>query len=344
MSVNSALKKFNGRGTPTQTNKATDKHSRPREPYDPLKHGVSQTALSIWQTCVEKARLRYWDGITPEKPKTAFFEGSVYAKLMEHIYGKIKDGSVTDPTGAFTAVRAEIERIEKEAISQGKLVQLDLLQETLDIASVLLPAYFIRYDKDFDLEWVYVEGEFSFPVEIDPKTIVQVKGKYDGGFNSKKGFWVFESKFYSRWNENIADYLPLDLQTCTYTGAAYYAKHKLLGCRYNIVRKPGLRRKQNEGRKDFINRIREDITERPKFYFERHDVEFSKAECEANIRRLTHLVRNFVSWWKTDHSSRDLGFNSGACENKYGTCEYLPICSSNDHSKFVRLGGLRHKK
>lgn len=322
----------------------TDKHSRPREPYDPLKHGVSQTALGIYQTCLEKARLRYWEGLQPEQTKTAFFEGSVYAKLMEFVYKGIKDGQILNPADAFTAVQGEIRRIEKEAVSTGRHTQLDLLQETLDIASVLLPAYFVNYDKDFKLEWVYVEGEFSFPVTVDSKTIVQVKGKYDGGYNTKKGFWVFESKFYSRWNENIADYLPLDLQTCTYTGAAHYAKHPLLGCRYNIVRKPQLRRKKEESRKEFIDRIRADILDRPTFYFERHDVEFSKAECEANIRRITHLVKGFVEWWKTDHTSRDLGFNSGACENKYGTCEFLPVCSSQDYSKFRRSGGLRHSK
>lgn len=343
-SANAALKKFAiSQKVVLPSSVGTNKHSKPREPYDPLKHGVSQTALSIWLTCVEKARLRYWEGLTPEKSKTAFFEGSVYAKLMEKIYQGIKDGKIGNPAEAFTAVQAEIKRIEKEAVTQGKHAQLDLLQETLDIASVLLPSYFIHYHKDFDLEWVYVEGEFSFPVTVDPKTIVQVKGKYDGGYNTKKGFWVFESKFYSRWSDSIADYLPLDLQTCAYTGAASYTGHRLLGCRYNIVRKPQLKRGKKEGRKEFIDRIRSDILDRPAFYFERHDVEFSKAECDANIRRVTYLVKSFINWWRsTDHKSRDLGFNSGACENKYGTCEFLPICSQNDHSKFIRTSGLRH--
>ncbi len=325
--------------------KATDKHSKPREPYDPFKHGVSQTLLGTYLTCVEKARLRYWEGLQLENQKTAFYEGSVYHNLLEKIYVKIKSGEVSNPAEAFTAVQAEIKAVEKAAVAAGRHAQLDLLQETLDMASVLIPAYFINYHKDFGLEWVYVESDFSFPVEVDSKTIIQVKGKYDGGYNTKKGFWVFESKFLSRWNQDIADFLPLDLQTCTYTGAAHYAKHPLLGCRYNIVRKPQLKRKQSEGRKDFITRIREDITSRPEFYFERHDVEFSKAECEANIRRITHLVRGFVKWWKDgDHKTRDLGFNSGACENKYGSCEFLPICASQDFSKFKRSGGLRHPK
>ena len=323
--------------------KATDKHSKPREPYDPLKHGISQTFLGTLLTCKEKARIRYWDGEVLASTKTSFFEGSVYHNLLEKVYRAIKAGEVTNPAEAFTFVDQEIKNVEKLAVSSGRHTQLDLLQETLDMASVLIPAYFVNYHKDFGLEWVYVEDEFSFPVTIDSKTVVQIKGKYDGGFNTKQGFWVFESKFLSRWNPDIANYLPLDLQTCTYTGAAHFAKHNLLGCRYNIIRKPQLKRKQTEGRKDFIQRVREDILERPGFYFERHDVQFSKAECDANIRRITHLAKEAVNWWRTaDHKTRDLGFNSGACENKYGTCEYLPICSQNDHSKFVRSGGLRH--
>jgi len=48
--------------------------------------------------------------------------------------------------------------------------------------------------------------------------------------------------------------------------------------------------------------------------------------------RIEFLMQSFYNWWKESHEERDLLFNSGHCENKYGLCTYNPICGYGDYS------------
>lgn len=317
--------------------KILSQKAKKREPYDPCKHGVSQTLLSTWMECREKVRLRYVKSLKPESKK-AFVEGSSYHDMLEFVYKKIMDGSVKGPKAAERVVVQHIEEMEAKASSFGSMDEN--LQQSYDFGSILIPAYFRFYKKDFDVQWMDVEKEFSIPIEMFDKEIVCLKGKTDGGFMmTKDSYYVLESKFKAFWGKDYADLVTLDLQVATYTAAKKHEGLPVKGCRYNLVKKPALRRGKKETKKEFLDRIRADIEKRPETYFERHDVPFDKTELEANWRRVNHMVKSFYRWWKNgDHTDRDPLFNSGSCENKYGRCEYLDYCSRGDVGKYT----LRH--
>jgi hypothetical protein len=324
--------------------KTKPKAEKLRESYDPRKHGISQTNLSIFLECREKNRLRYINGLSPIDVKRAFMQGNHYHDSLEYIYKMIKVADLTkkDKPDIQGNIAPFLEKKEAELTKLGRQTNLDDQMETLDFAHVLIPAYFNRWKEDFTRNWVYVEDKFSIPVFLPKyKIAVNFKGKFDQGFDTPKGFWLMETKFKTRWSESISDFLQLDLQTCSYVAAAKMMGHDLKGCIYNIIRKPQLKRKKAESRKDFIYRVDADIADRKDFYFERHKVEFGKAELEANLRRLTALITSYLDWYLTDHTDRDLNFNSGACENMYGTCEYLPLCARGDTASFKKYGDLR---
>lgn len=315
--------------------------AKPREPYDPRKHGISQTNLATWLECREKARLRYVEGLTPEFTKTAFMQGNHYHDLLEVSYKRMRDGSQLKPV--LAGVKLSLGEKEKALTKLGAQTRLDEQMQTLDFASVLIPAYFEHWKVDFSRKWTHVEEKFSIPIYLGNETGVTInfQGKYDQGFMKPNAFWLMETKFKSKWNDTISDFLQLDLQTCSYAAAAKAQGLPLKGCVYNIIRKPQLKRKQTESRKEFLDRVKSDIADRPKFYFERHAIEFGKAELEAGMRRLTALITSYYEWWKGPHKGMDLLFNSGACENKYGSCEYLPLCARGDRASFKKYGDLR---
>lgn len=312
---------------------AAAKHKERKEPYDPRKHGVSQTALNLWLDCREKARLRYIAGVKPDM-KTAWEQGASLHSILESLYKAIMAKKITNPTEVASFTEKEVDLIEEKLQSEGKHQALEAAQPMLDVATALFPQYFVHYSKDFNQSWEGIEELFEF--EIIPG--VRFKGAYDGKFR-KKGLWVFETKFKSFWPENYSDLLQLDLQVAAYTTSITRSGEKLGGCRYNIVRKPQLRRKKEEGRAEFLRRVSKDIAERPDHYFERHDVEFGKAEIEHNGKRLVHLVMEFVRW--CDASSQkpedmDLLYNSNHCDNKWGACEYLRACSQKDYTSLSK--------
>lgn len=297
---------------------------KPREAYDPLIHGISQTALDIWLQCREKARIKYRVGIKPPEKKS-FAEGSSMHAILEIVYKMILAKKISNPAEVPSVVIRLVEFIERKMVDKGEHQRLEKIQPVLDSAAVVIPSYFVHYKKDFTEEWIDIEKDFKYDLPVG-----YFKGTYDGRFKKKDKIWVFETKFKSMWGENYSDLLQLDLQIAAYTMASE-AEGIVGGTRYNIVRKPQLKRKKDENRKSFINRLSDDILSRTDFYFERHDVPLTKAELSLNRKRIIALCAAFVEWYSTTSSvteERDMLFNSSACESKYGACEFLRNCST----------------
>jgi hypothetical protein len=135
----------------------------------------------------------------------------------------------------------------------------------------------------------------------------------------------------------MCDLLPLDLQIGYYTAALQQRKLTPDYVRYNLIRRPQERRKVDETRKQFIERISDNVRKDPAHYFERYEMHLTMDEIKTNITRAHKLVETFVQWWSTlDITQRDLCYNSGQCEGKYGTCQYLDICSKGDYSRMYQ--------
>jgi len=309
--------------------------TRKREPYDPLKHGVSVSALGLQMNCREAARLRYVIGLRPLLERLPFAQGSTYHEAMEVTIGDIRDNAAVGVDEAL--LKNHMDEYVKKYIQKnpGSTAACDAVREAATVAQILVPEHFDYYEEDFNKDWTDVEGKFRVEIKIDSTTTIPFIGKIDASYKKKGDLRLMEHKFLSQISDGKIDSLPLDLQV----GGYIYASDAV-GVDYNIIRKPGLRRKQGESYSEFCDRIVADIAKRPKWYFERHSVNFTKHDRKYAKKRLRNLIREFYYWWEdasAELEKRDILFNSGACESKYGMCEYLNVCVDGDCSGFRPL-------
>jgi hypothetical protein len=303
--------------------------------YDPHKNGVSVTLLQGWQTCREAARLKYVCGLRAPQKKV-FMEGDIYHQSLSYV---IKNGMKT----AQTTVMKFVAENEKKLMKSAGTFERESVENVLDMVTVLIPAYFTYWKKDPARKFVMNEDGFEVPMKMSDGKIVPFKGKVDSVWESDKGVVVKESKFKSKIIEGFEDTLGLDLQVTSYILAVKtkFPKSKM-ACMYDVVRKPALKRGKEESRKQFICRVEEDIAGRPGHYFSRTEVLLTPAEVTFAAERMHYLTQQFYDWWKTashDVKKKDPGLNGGACESKYGLCDYVPACHRGElynYSKFSK--------
>lgn len=310
---------------------------RKAEPLDPYKHGIRQSDLSQFLKCRQKARLSQYFCLQPiASKKSQFIQGSMYHDALEKIYRGIRDGKVKNLRGVDATITSIIAETSKNL--PGDSTSREVTEDTLLKLRPVITAYFSHYEDDFDIEWRTIEGRFT--KEIAPGIVIT--GTMDGGFMRGRKFCVFESKFRSRIDvENITDVLALDLQLMMYTVAASLYGYELGKRRYNIVRKPELRQKKDESKKEFADRILEEMTRAPKEYFFREDSSITKEDISSAKERLVGLCKEYLKWWdciksrSQDPAVLDVLANPGECEGKYGVCEFLSLCANGDTSGYI---------
>jgi hypothetical protein len=308
-------------------------------PLDPRVHGIRQSDLSTFLQCRQQAKLsQYFCLRSIMAKKAAFVQGSMYHDALEKIYRGIRDGKIKDMKGVSTALTGIANDTMKNMPDDAS--SREVTEDTLTKLRPVMLAYFQHYQDDFNIVWRTIEGRFT--VNIAPG--VKITGTMDGGFMKKKKFCVFESKFRSRIDaDNITDVLALDLQLTFYTVAASLYGYELGKRRYNIVRKPELRQKQNEGKVEFGDRILEEMTKHPKDYFFREDSDITVDDIKKAKARLTRLCEEYLAWWDSlakgsqDPTVLDFLANPGHCEHKYGVCEFLPLCANGDTSGHITV-------
>jgi hypothetical protein len=307
--------------------------------YDPRIHGVRQTHLQMWMNCRELARLGVLEGWRSIFQGVPLVYGSLSHGALKQVYRAMRDKTPAPKTGSELVISEKEYR--QELLETGPInTQVnDIIEESCAILQGVLPGYFRHWAKeDTKVKWQIVEDKFVVPFTMKDGTIISLTGTYDGGFEKKNGLWLFETKNKARWSQKIGSLLPLDLQLGIYLTALWrLRKARPVGACYNLMRRPGERRGKDETLKDYAARIQANVTRDPAHYFERVEMELTKAEQDEHAERTQRLVQEFYDWWKNeDHSKRDVMWNSGSCETKYGECHYLDICANGDHSCFRR--------
>jgi hypothetical protein len=315
--------------------------------YDPERDGVTFSLLTTFKGCREKARL-FLMGWTSKKSSLGLVFGSLTHGIQQKMYEDVRDGRLREvPSEDY--IKKLCRRVEKQwkeenPRADGESVQY--LEHSMILLEALMPLYFRYWKKDFQLLWDRVEAVFKVPIEIDhpqrPGRVLKtfVRGKMDGSFRrSAKGRPVlFETKTKAYLNEqgeaDLADILPHELQANIYL-LHLWALEKVLpeGLLYNIIRRPGLRQKKKENIVKFAKRVADDVRKRPEFYFVRMQMSVTRKDLERNEMEMRDLVADFLMWWNglAGHYK-----NSDHCQNKYGRCANLGICSRGDYSGFYK--------
>lgn len=322
------------------------KVSEPLEKYDPHIHGVRQSHISMWQACREQARLGIVLGYRSTVPGIPLVFGSISHGYLKNLYRTIRDHE-TDLDNVKKFHEEWLDESERDFLQENPNPSTsvrDSMELSLAILHRELQEY-VKYwwEEDTKVQWKMVEEKFQVPIEMKDGTTVPLIGTFDGSYDIGGKLWLFETKNKSRWSSDLGVMLPLDLQVGIYVTALRVLYSRIpTGVRYNLLRRPGERRKQTESLVEFSDRILDNIARDPSHYFERIDITFEKRELDIHVNRTVNLVQEFYEWWLTVKDSelddKDLGWNSYHCENKYGTCQYLRLCANGDRAGLSQEG------
>jgi len=311
--------------------------------YDPERDGITYSLLSTFKTCREKARL-VLNGWTSTGNSLGLTFGSLAHGILQHIYNDVRAGRLTEmPSAKYVTKKCrEVEAIWKQENPLADADSLVNLEFSMILLEASMPYYFKYWIKDFKLDWERVEQEFKIPIELEhpipgrPSMKTFLRGKIDGSFAAKESRRpvLLETKTRSRLGEhgesNLADILPHELQVNLYLLYLWWADKVLPeGVMYNIIRRPNFQRKRNESILKFARRVAADIQLRPEYYFIRLHMYVEKKDLERQELEIRDLAADFIMWW---HGYAGHYKNSNACEDKYGTCGFLPVCSRGDYT------------
>lgn len=188
--------------------------------------------------------------------------------------------------------------------------------------TALLQCYFERYapfedenpELAFKLPMLTRKGKKSRTYYIGGKldNLVKIGGRY----------WIVEYKTASRLDASYFDRLYVDSQITMYVMAMRRMGYDIAGVIYRVIRKPTLRKRQDETTGRFIERLMADIHSRPDFYF-----------TEKKLYRSLDDVDEFEGMVYETARMADENARYGRCYkhsvacSMYGGCEYLPICT-----------------
>jgi hypothetical protein len=311
-------------------------HGIPLTFYRPDRDGVTFSLLTKWKDCRERAKL-HLQGWTSARISLSMLYGQIIHAVLERIYGDIQLKRLRVlPTQKY--VDKHLKVIGKEWRAENPKASTETLQDlelALMLVYVVVPIYFTFWNKDLTtIKWQALEHEFKLPIP-DLKTFVRGKmdGRYRSSLANNKKSYLFETKSKSRLGEmgesNLTDILPFELQVNTYFGAMWADEGQPPGglC-YNIIRRPNLQRRKAETFQMFQRRIEVDVRARPEYYFIRLRMDVDARDLKRQGLEQHAMIEDFLAWYhgKTGHYK-----NSNQCENKYGTCEFIKVCSAGDY-------------
>lgn len=304
--------------------------------YDIEKHGITQSLLSIFLECKEKAK-QYLEGWDSRFHRLPLIEGTVGHAILQYAYEDVMNKKISSVPSALQ-VSGYIDRVEREWKVENPRPDkeaLEHLEYSFMTMEATLPLYFEFWKKDLkEIKWLGLEKHFSrlFSLPDGRKTIL--RGKRDGEFEAK-GLWLFETKFKSQIPEgNLMDTLSFETQVMFYLRELKEASGSMpKGTLYNIVRRNNLRQKKGEGDQAFKTRLRKDIESRPEFYFIRYEIAIDQTDLQEFEKQLTAMVTDFYNWRQ---GSAPHYKNTYACIGKYGRCTFLGNCSSGDTSDLMK--------
>lgn len=306
--------------------------------YDPARDGVTAGLLTKWFECRELARL-FLVGTTAHYTSEALSFGNFMHATLETFYESYAQFGFTVATNAD--VSAALDGILGRWKAENPVatpLEIEDMERIAMLVEVVAQEYFPYWEKkDSAMTWKKAEQEFRLPWVVtgrngqEWKTVL--RGKMDAWYMVGKRPGLFETKTKSRVMEGtLVDILSINRQANIYLQAL----HRMTGVRpaeltYNIIRRPQLRQKAQESFAAFRARLKEDVRKRADFYFFRLKMQLEKGDLDRFAVELNGMMGDFLMWWYGDIGHYR---NGDHCENKYGVCPMIAICSHNDHTNY----------
>lgn len=287
--------------------------------WDLYRDGFTQGLLAKWLNCRESVYIAYVQGLEKPSLSAPLFYGSLVHGVLEKHYN-----------GDCRKLTILVDEVVNEIHPVGFV---NTFEDYVALAEVVLAEYMRFYKhEDRKFKWIQTEHQFDIPYKLPSGAESRMRGMIDGVFTQKGKVWLLETKTASMVNESVLmDRLSFDMQIGFYLNVVrQMIKRTPAGVVYNILRKPLLRKSVKENERAYIERCRRDIASRPDWYFIRYEIRVTKREQQRWIREFNDILADLEEWFQGRGHYR----NSGNCDGKYGSCPYLPICSSGNTNGF----------
>lgn len=284
---------------------------------------ISQGAITAWMSCPMKAKLSR-EGLRKIAPSVPLTFGILAHKVIEIVYRDIKE----------PPKEAVLKKILRKAVStadfgRASAEKIAMIEDSAAILLRMFPYYFKRWVKDFnECDFDLIEAEFNVPY----KNQFIMYGFLDRVFRKKSGLWLADTKTKGRLeDEFITEHLHIDFQFMYYL----YALKILTGTApkgaiMDNLRRPNLKPGKGETFAKLLDRIEEDVAERPTHYFVRYEMVVGKEELLDFEKQLDLIMPQYLLFREGKLPAYK---NTTACAGKFN-CEYLPICAREDRSLF----------
>ncbi len=280
--------------------------------------GVTQSMIAAWLGCRERFRVKYLLGWRAEDQFNKYLEyGQCWHVCEEHLAAE-KNPSQVDPSWKFHLRGYCLELSKKYPLNAEDIDHWRRVCETQ------FPIYVDYWKKHKDVEQrtpLMQEQVFDVPYELPSGRTIRLRGKFDSvdliGKGKSAGVYLQENKTKGDVDRQALEkQLNFDLQTMTYLIALsrildsddvpeHYNREKLLGVRYNVVRRPfsggkgSIKRNPAKETKDqFYQRLADDyIKAEPEYWFTRFKCEVSPDDVRKFREQCLDPILEAMCWW-----------------------------------------------
>ena len=303
------------------------------------KDGVTYSFLDEWLLDREQARLSYVEGWTTGGLSVPLDFGLAFHDCLEW---------VAKGRSPKTIKKRVLDEYYARKLSKQKKLKLTSddylkLEEILAIVDVVFQSYAGYWEKyDAGMQYIYQEEAFQIKHQLPSGEVMPIRGRWDAVYEKDGEIWLMENKTKGRIDEEgLQASLPYDLQTMLYIHCLQQNLGKpVAGVLYNVIRRPGQRRKKAESISELAERIQDDVVARPDYYYMRWRVEFLPEDVNTWVSRsLEPILEQVMSWWT---SIKDNPFepwdspehfqNPTALFTKYGRSRYFDVITRNRYT------------
>lgn len=285
--------------------------------------GLTQGFINNFLNCRYQTYLNYWEGWT----KDVFSEALAFGIAFHDCLSKTDGATDLDwQRHRWLGYYSEQQKADEMPFKQRKDFEL-MVGKVHTLASAYRDHW---QSEDEKIEWVVREEVFKVKTSLGLFT-----GRWDGVFRDKDGrLWIHETKTASQIDEDgIALTLPFNVQSMLYSYAAQeHFQEPVHGVLYDVIRKPQIKQgKQTLGA--FLTRIKDDIAERPKFYYLRWRFTLSQSALKSwKTHWLPTAITDITDWaYAVSSCDKPINYmNPSALVGKYGRCQLFDmICTGS---------------
>jgi hypothetical protein len=270
---------------------------RSKEPvWDLDRDGITYSSLSRFLVCPERFRMSMVEGWSETGLSAPLEFGTAFHLCLEYMAAGHTLREIPTLLSGYVPQRAAASKLTPEQIQE---------LETLVGMVVAVHAGYVSYWQKSDQSKQYVaqEEKFEIPYRLPSGRTIKLRGRWDEAFRDLEqgGLWLQENKTKGQIDETgLQAMLSQDLQSMFYCVAlACKFGESPQGILYNVIRRPQLRQKKGESLGQFQDRVQEDVSSRPSWYYMRWQTSLEPGDLAYWCSRSLHpILERLVTWWE----------------------------------------------